>query len=393
MSLAPMPPADAAMNAIALAGLAFALVAVPRGPRAGPLDRRLGGLYTGLLVFLALRQIFWAMGQAWIVPLIMAAAAWLPLLILLLAEEVLRRHAARTVKWFVLAGGVASTLAALTLGANWPPLALRGFAAFQVLTLALVIGFILKNRRYELSPAETRMADSVALALVVCLPLTLSEFRGLFPGLPVTLAALGVLLFAVMSSALAAGVGSPARFGLDLSALAATAAVVTTAMAWLVPALGTGDLVRLGVAIASVNAAALIIARLNQARRLGHRRSSIAATLAALPDPATPDMMIGAHPTTAAGRIIAGDGLALYGADIVTAIGGHRVLNRATTTEPEIADAIRNLLDEHGATHLLRLSPQPLRLLAIASGSLGGSDAIETDLALLSRLVEGQAAC
>lgn len=393
MTTALMLHADALVNAIAVAGLVCALVAVPQGPKASPLDKRLATLYVGLLIFLALRQAFWAFGLAWLVPPIMSAGAWLPLLVLLLVEELLRRHAPRALKWLTLAGGAGFTVAAFALGRRWPVEPLIAFAAFLALALLAVVFFIVRERRHDLTAAETRMADSVALALLLCVPLTLTEFRSLTPELPVTLGYMGILLFTVMTSALASGIGSPLRFGFDMLGLAVAGVVVAACARWLIPTLSLPDLVRLCVVVISVNAVILMVSRLNQARLLGRRRKSITATLAALSDPAGEDAMIGAHPVTAGGRIVNEAGLALYGADTLAALAAHRVLSRASRVDGDTASAVQNLLDEYGATHLVRLSPSPLRLLALASGSIGGADPIEAELALLSRLVEGTRPC
>lgn len=385
--------ADALLNAIALAGLLYALIAVPRGAKASALDQRLDALYVGLLLFLGLRQAFWFFAEPWLVPAIMATAAWLPLLVLLLVEELLRRHAPRPLKWFTLAGGAVFTVTALIAGAVWPPLALMLFAGDVVVVLLAVIAFIVRDRRRDLSPAETRMADSVVLALLVCVPLSITEFRALFPALPITFGYLGILLFTVMTTTLATGNGFKARFALDLLAFAMAGLVVAWATAWLLPALALTDLIRLGALVISVNAVTLMVSRLNAARRAGHRRTSIAATLAALPDDAGEDMIIGAHPITASGAVIAGDGLAPYGDETVRALAGFRVLDRSTASDPEVSSAISNLLDDYGASHLVRLSARPLRLLAVAAGTIGGANPIETELALLSRIVEGAQAC
>jgi len=82
--------------------------------------------------------------------------------------------------------------------------------------------------------------------------------------------------------------------------------------------------------------------------------------------------------------------LSLYGADIRAALAGHPVITRATFTEGDAAGATRNLLDEHGASHLVRLRRAPLRLLVLASGAVGDTRGIDAELTLLSRLIEGR---
>lgn len=379
--------ADAFVNATALIGLVCALFSLPPARKASMLDQRLKGLYAWVAVLLGARQWFWIAPSTLLVFVIMAAAAWVPLFILLLVEEVLRRHAPRYLKGSALACGLVFTVVAVGAGPDWPRPALTAFAAALSLVLALTVVFIAQSRRRDLSTAETRLADSVALALILCVPASISEFHGLWPQLPVGLGMPALLLFIVMSAALATGIGTPLRFLIDVAALGLTAAAIALSTHWLAPTLATGDLIRLGANVVCVSAVVLILYRLNESRRLSLRRRTVVDALAVLPEGADADAMIAAHPLTAAGRVLGEHQLSLYGADIRAALAEATVVTRATFTEGDVASATRNLLDEHGATHLVRLSRAPLRLLALASGAVGDTRAIDAELTLLSRLV------
>ena len=385
--------ADAFVNATALIGLICALGSMPQAAKASMLDQRLKGLYAWTALFLGARQLFWLWPSAFLVFVIMAAAAWMPLFILLLVEQLLRRHAPRHLKWSALGCGIVFTVVAMLAGADWPRPALTAFAGAMSLVLLLTLLFIARNRRRDLSGAETRMADSVALALIVCVPASVSEFHGLWPQLPVALGMPGLLLFIVMSAALATGIGSPLRFLIDLAALALTAAAITLSTHWLSPALGEADLIRLATNVLCVSAVVLILYRLNESRRLSLRRRTVVDALAVLPDGADADALIAAHPLTAAGTVLDDRYLGLYGDDIRAALARQPVITRATFSDTDTASAAQNLLDEHGATHLVRLGRAPLRLLALASGAIGDTRALEAELTLLSRLVEGHARC
>jgi hypothetical protein len=59
----------------------------------------------------------------------------------------------------------------------------------------------------------------------------------------------------------------------------------------------------------------------------------------------------------------------------------------ASTGDAETRDAARDLLDAFAATHLVRLSRTPPRLLAVAAGSLT-APALDDELALAARLIE-----
>ncbi len=384
--------ADAFVNATALIGLLCALFSLPPARKATMLDQRLKGLYAWLAVLLGARQLFWIAPSAVLVFVIMAAAAWLPLFILLLVEELLRRHAPRYLKWSALACGLGFTAAALFAGPDWPHPMLLVFAVTLSLVLAATVLFIAQSRHRDLSAAETRLADSVAFALILCVPASISEFHGLWPQLPVALDMPALLLFIVMSAALATGIGSPLRFLIDIAALGLTAGAIALSTHWLAPTLATADLIRLGANVLCVSAVVLILYRLNESRRLSLRRRTVVDALAVLPEEADGDAMIAAHPLTAAGTVLDEARLSLYGADIRAALAGHPVITRATfgDGDGDAASATRNLLDEHGASHLVRLGRAPLRLLVLASGAVGDTRAIDAELTLLSRLIEGR---
>lgn len=385
--------ADVLVNATALIGLAFALAAVPRGPKASAIDKKLELLYSWLLWFLGARQVFWFFPSYGLTSAIMALAAWLPLVILLLVEEVVRRHAPRHLKWLSLACGLSFSVVAVWAGRIWPVQVLATFGVVVNGLLMLIGLFILRHRKHDLTVTETSMADSIGLALLLCVPLAVTEFRGLFPDMPVALGTPAILLFCIMSAALATGIGSPSRFVFDVAALSLTGAAVAVLTHWLAPVLTRGDLIRIGVVTFCVCATMLIIYRLNESRRMGLRRQSIVGAMAGLADDADEDALIGAHPVTASGKILQHAQLTLYGEDIETQLGRHSVISRSTFAEPDVALAVKNLLDEHGATHLVRLSRRPLRLLALSCGALGDTQSVETELAVFSRLAERGAPC
>ena len=98
------------------------------------------------------------------------------------------------------------------------------------------------------------------------------------------------------------------------------------------------------------------------------------------------DAIIAAHPLLASGRVIGDDELSHYPAESLANLIEHRVLS-ADTRGPNARDAARDLLDAASATHLLRISREPPRFLAIAAGGLSGP-ALDDELAIAARLIE-----
>jgi hypothetical protein len=99
------------------------------------------------------------------------------------------------VKVFVASGAVALSVANL---AGWL-YDHRGwelvFLAYEIATLLLLGGFLVLRRRASLSPAENRLVDIVALAVVCTLPLCATDFHVLFEHPPIRMGALAALIF------------------------------------------------------------------------------------------------------------------------------------------------------------------------------------------------------
>jgi hypothetical protein len=312
------------------------------------------------------------------------AAAWLPFLALRLVEELLRRHASWWLKRFALVGALGFSVAAVVTGAFFPRTLLVALAVFQAAMLLWLGLFLLRERR-GLAPAEARLANVFALALLVGLPFAVSDFRAAFPDIPVRMGGVGLVLFLVATSRLVAGLGAPRLLVMDLASVAACGAVVTGGAA-LLTSLGETDLWRLFAVTMAAAGAMLGVQRLREARLMERLRPSILPALARLPDGVDEEALVAAHPLTASGALV---DLSLYDAPAVAGLAQHRVVTAFTPLGSSAEGAARNLLDEHAATHLVRLSREPPRFLALASGQIGGGSAMDVELDILSRLAEG----
>ena len=270
---------------------------------------------------------------------------------------------------------------AVTLGFVWSRIALLGLAAFQTVMLAAMIALLAVSRR-ELATAERRTADTFLMALLLGIPMVATDFTALFPDLTVRGGPFAFLLLVLATSRLVSEEGSPLQLARDL-AVAAGAGGLTVALG--LAALNTLD-ANEGAALAFGGAGIamllLLIERFADVR--GHQPGLVAA-LAGAPD-GDRDAIIAAHPLLASGRILTDAELAQYPAASLSHLTEHRVIS-ADTQDPDARDAGRDLLDAAGATHLLRLSREPPRFLAIAAGGLAGPR-LDDELAIAARLIE-----
>ncbi|QAY78366.1 hypothetical protein [Sphingosinicella sp. BN140058] len=381
--------ADLLVNGTALATILMAVVAMRRGASLAPAGRRLRALYLVLAILLALRAFYWMSRSGWLAIPVTMAACWLPLFALRLIEDLLRRHASAALKWLALGGAMLFSVAAIVTGAFIPKPLLTALALFQVIMLIGLVWFVARTRKAGLSPAETGLADTFALALLLAIPFALSDFRDILPGLPVRMGSIGVLIFAVATSRLLSGFGAPRLFLADVAAMFLCGLLVVGGEALLNLSLASGDLIRLFALTVAGVAAMLVFQRLREARAVARLRPSIIGAVARLPETSDIDALVGCHPVTASGRIVAGSGLALYDADAITALTGHRVITAETVLDPGPGSAASNLLSENEATHLVLLSRDPPQFLAVASGQIGRSGSIDVELDMLSRLAQG----
>lgn len=341
---------------------------------------RLRTLYSLIAALLALRLLAPLAAATPLVIALMLVAAWLPMAALRLIEELRRRHAPRPIKLIALVGAVGFSALALTLGFVWSAAAALALALYQLTMLALMVALLARSRR-ELGLGERRTIDTFLLALLLTIPLAVTDFTAVLPDAPVRGGAFAVLLLVLATASLAAGEGSPRRLLADLLIGAggggASVLVALSAM----PALPGGVAILIAAGGAALSCLLLIVAR----SRTPRDATGLVAALARAPADDS-DALIAAHPLLASGRVLAQSELSAYPAASVARLLDYPVVS-ASTGDPEARDAARELLDAHAATHLVRLSRIPPRLLAVSAGSLAAS-ALDDELALAARLIE-----
>ena len=211
-----MTAIGALLTAIGIAAAVIARVGVARAARGGGVAGHLARLLTLIALLLALRLAGFALPSPVVTALTMAVAAWLPLMTLRLAEELVRRHAPRAVKLLALGGAGAFTFLAVTFGLVWTGPALIALALFQAAVIAAIL-FHLLRQRASVSLAERRAADMLALAFGLALPLLATDFAWAFPGLPFRGGPFAALVFVLACSRLAGRASRPLRLLGDLA--------------------------------------------------------------------------------------------------------------------------------------------------------------------------------
>lgn len=376
-----MTAIGALLTAIGLLAALVARAGVASAARGGGVAGHLARLVTLIALLLGLRLGAQALPSPVVVALTMVVAAWLPLVTLRLAEELVRRHAARPLKLLALGGAGAFSLLAVTFGLVWTGPALIALALFQAAVMVAILLHLLAQRA-SVSLAERRAADMLALAFALALPLLATDFAWAFPDLPFRGGPFAALVFVLACSRLAGTASRPLRLLGDLAlvasagglaALAAVLADVPPALVW-------------SLAATASAAAGLVMLAERFAGGPARGEGLLLSIARAAPDEAA---ILAAHPLLANAVPVTAEALADLPGDVLAALAIRPVLTAARDPSSEtLTGAARELLARYGASHLLRLAPGPApRFLAISGGALDEAR-LTQELTIVARLLE-----
>lgn len=364
----------------------FALLVAYR--TAVPLARRsavvaqLRTLYWLFAALMVLRLVLLLWPVALFSAVLMLIAAWIPLVTLRLAEELVRRHAHRYTKIAILGGAIVFSVLAISVGLIWDRALASALAAWQSVSIVAIVALLIENRR-SVSVEERQAADTLSLALVLAIPLVLTDFQALFPDLPVRGGSFALLLLLLATSRMAMLLGTPRLLLADMLIVAVSAAIFWGMLRLLVPTLDGATVFAITASGTALFTSILLLERF---LALGREQGGLVAALAQCAPEAGKMELLAAHPLLSDGVVLSGAALADYPPHSITALAGHRVIG-AGTIAGEGGDAARDVLTRSAATHLLRLSKSPPAFLAIAAGTMAGQS-LDDELQLISRLIE-----
>ena len=376
-----MTATGALLTAIGLLAALVARIGVAKAAHGGGVAGYLARLLTLVALLLALRLAGAALPSPVVVAATMAVAAWLPLVTLRLAEELVRRHAPRVVKLLALAGAGAFSLLAVTFGLVWTGPALVALALFQAAVVIAILVHLL-TQRGTVSLAERRAADMLALAFALALPLLATDFAWAFPDLPFRGGPFAALVFVLACSRLAGTASRPLRLLGDVLVAAGAGGLV--ALAAQIAAVSAALAIALAATASAAAALVLLVERFADTAARGE--SLLIPVARAAPDEAA---LLAAHPLLANAVPVTADALTDLPADLLSALAAKPVVTSARDPASEtLTGAARELLARYGASHLLRLSPAPApRFLAISGGALE-EERLTQELTIVARLLE-----
>ncbi len=386
--------ADSIVNLCGAIGVAVAMMTFYRRDPKSPLTWRLLLALGAIATLFLMRGAAWWTGSPFLDRLADLPAGLIPIGALTVTEGILRRHAPRALKMAALIGGIVLGLGgAFGLERFVGPYG-TALALFQLAGFAVCAWLLAARDRATLLASENRSINRLTAGALVVIPFILTDFRTLFPDIPVRLGALGALL-AVAVILIAGGGAETRRHGLAMMALRlSSSALLGVAAAFIAPDADAAQIVRFGaVAVAGV----LTIGLMTDALRalFESQEPGLLNSVAASPA-RTRDQLIAElarHPIFESARRLRESELAAYDPPLLhDFLSSRRVLRRPDapwglpSTDPAVERMI-SLMNANSATHVLVLAHDPVDLIVLAVPVTSADPATETALALVRRLL------
>jgi hypothetical protein len=381
---------DAVLSWLGGLGALSAWLHLGRGESASLQQRRARFLLGALAALLLVRGFFWILPGARLFQLTFVPATLVPLGMALFVEGLLRRHLPLGLKLLAAGGSVfflvLNLAGVLRRGSPW----VLAFAGFEVVLLAALGWIVLRRDRAGLSPAENRFIEGIWIALLLAIPLVLTDFRGGLGWPPARLGALGVLIFAHALLRPASRPGGKRALLREIAGLAGRAAVLAVALGAVLGALPGAETDRLWHLAASSCGFVLLAAlwqRLADVRAEVRQGSFLAWWAGA--DMSSLDHFLEALaecPVAGSHLLVSGEALAGYDERaLADRLQSSPVASLPALRAGSADEQLLDLLAGKGMEHACLVRARPLAILLLGHAPLGGSPATDLEIALLQK--------
>jgi hypothetical protein len=384
--------ADSIVSICGALGLFAAIDAVRRRDPTGPLTQRITFALGLVAALFLIRGAGWWANSDGLERLALCLASILPLAALVLTESVLRRHAPKAMKVAVSGGAILLAIAALFDVHRLLPATGWLLASFQLATFAACAVMIFLRQHNSLAAVENFGVVRLAVGGLIVVPFLLSDYRDLFPFVPVKLGALGSLL--VVTTMLFAGEEARRRSFLLLGVRIFGALVLGGATAFIEKDVSSADIVRFAaIAVSGVLAIGLVVDLMRSA--LIPLAPGLLASIAVSPAAGRGALLeqLSKHPLFATAQRLRTPALVDYDPPILSpALDGRSVLRQAdypwelSATNPA-AERVFALMATYSASHLVVIENEPLDLLLLSVPVVSADPATETALLLVRRIL------
>jgi hypothetical protein len=294
----------------------------------------------------------------------------------------------------VLVGGIVLGVGGILGLDRFDALFATALFLFQLAGLSVCTWLLATRDRTTLMASENQNVWRLAVGALLVIPFILTDFRTLFPEIPVRLGALGALL--TVAAMLTEGGGAETRrHGLTMMALRLiSSALLGMAAAFIAPDVDAAQIMRFSaVAVAGV----LTIGMITDALRalFESQEPGVLNSVAASPAQ-TRDQLIAElahHPIFESARRYRESDLVYYDPPLLRDfLSTQHVLRRPdapwglTSTAPAVERMV-SLLTANSATHLIVLAHDPIDVIVLAVPVISADPATETALSLVQRLL------
>jgi hypothetical protein len=389
MNWEPTLVADGLVNLFGAGGALVVAAETNRVDPRGPVTRRIVFALRFVAALFLVRAVAWLSGNGPANALVAFLASGTPLVSLIVAEGLLRRHGPSWLKVGLCIGPVLMVTGSIPFV---PQSVHNGLLlAIVLIGFGAVAGFLALRDTKSLTAAEEAMIRRLLTAFVFLAPLVVTDFRSIWPDIPVRLGAVGALLVLYVGlgsgnvkSSMGMRLASVGVF-LAIAALLAFGHVVTR------PSSGADEIIR----ACAVGFSGLMFAALfSEAQGARAERSRTVAPLIASTTTAEFTENLRRHPLLGEARILDGNALDhVRHPALVTLLAEQRVLHRAAkpwgrTDEDDGVERAVSLMTAHDATHLMLLTCEPLRLVAFAVPAIAADARTDSEIQIAQRIGE-----
>jgi hypothetical protein len=384
--------ADSIVSICGALGLFVAIATVRRRDPTGPLTQRITFALGLVAALFLIRGASWWANSDGLERLALCLASILPLAALVLTESVLRRHAPEAMKVAVSAGAILLAIAALFDVHRLLPATGWLLASFQLATFAACAMMIFLRQHDSLAAVENFGLVRLAVGGLIVVPFLLSDYRDLFPFVPVKLGALGSLL--IVTTMLFEGEEARQRSFLLLGVRIFGGLVLGGATAFIEKDVSSADIVRFAaITVSGVLVIGLVVDLTRSA--LISLAPGLLASIAVSPAAGRGALLeqLSKHPLFATAQRLRTSALVDYDPPILSpALDGRSVLRQAdypwqlSATNPA-AERLFALMATYSASHLVVIENEPLDLLLLSVPVVSADPATETALLLVRRIL------
>jgi hypothetical protein len=382
--------ADGLVNLFGAGGALVVAAEAHRVDPRGPVTRRIVFALRFVAALFLVRALAWLTGNGPANALVGWVASATPLVSLVVAEGLLRRHGPRWLKLGLCIGPglvVASSVLPLV-----PPAIQNGLLLAIVLAgFAAVAVFLLFRDGSSLTVAEDAMIRRVLIALMLLAPLIATDFRSIWPGMPVRLGAVGALLVLYIGLGSSNAHSSVAIRLASIAVYLAIAAIFALGLAASSASYDASQVLRIwAVGFSGLTFAALF----SEAQGVRAERNRAIAPLIDASTAAEFADRLRRHPLLGDARILDGKALDHVRHPAFAALlAEQRVLSRAASpwgrsNQDDGVERALSLMTAHDATHLMLLTGEPLRIVAFALPAIAADARTDSDIQIARRIGE-----